>query len=203
MSKFNFLNYSFYIKGFTAVFTTFFFFEGMAFALTLGLIILLYLFRKDRVSSSKLRGVDRSILLAPVSGVVLSQTGDSANSNITFKIPFWKYYGINAPVAGAVLSYLESSESYKIAGIIPVTATKKQILFDSKELGRIKLTVLDRYFLFPGKLWARSGDIVSMGAVVGYLPFGGKVVIEFSNKLNILVKLGDDVSSSRALIASK
>jgi hypothetical protein len=203
MNKFNFYSNSFYIKGFSAALCTFFFFKGIALVASLLLLIFFYLFRKDRLSTSKLRAVDKNILLSPVSGTIFGQTSDLSNSQLSFKIPCWKYYGVNSPVAGVVLSYLESSESYKFAGLIPITASKKQILLNTEELGRVRLIILDRYLWFAGKVWARSGDIVSMGATIGYLPFGGKVVIEFSNKLNILVEVTDDVDSSRALIASK
>ncbi len=106
------------------------------------------------------------------------------------------------PAEGEVLSFLESTEDIKFAGLLPMTASKKQIILNTTKLGRIKVVIIDNYFFYRARLWGRPGDLISLGASIGYLPFGGKVVIEFSDKMNVLVKESDTVQTSRTLIAS-
>lgn len=201
MKKYLFLDQNLYKKMLALLFI-FFFLSFKYFSIILILTIAwLFLFRKVKYDIAQIRATDESIFLAPASGVVKVIDAGSI-TKIFLRMSFLQGYGISMPFSGDILSYFHTSEVTKLLRIIPLRRTKIIVGIKSDTLGQTKFIISRRGIIFHPYIWVRSGDKGLVGAYLGYLPFGGKIVIEIENDLNLIVKNKEHVQALMTLLAS-
>lgn len=176
----------------------FFFSKKLFFIFLFLMILFFFLFRKKRLDERKLSSTDDSILLAPISGKAsLKKSG--GKMRVTIKMALFKGYGISMPFNGDILSSFETSEKLKF---LPLRKSRVIVVLKSEVFGEIKFAISRTDFIFKPKVWVRSGDKGVVGAYVGFLPFGGKIVIEMKETVSILLKNNDNVVALATMIAS-
>ena len=159
----------------------------------------LYLFRKKSADQSMLRTVDDGILLSPLDGKFLEAKDDS----LFFKVGFFQHYGIRMPFFGHVRSFKETKTKKFDLGKFSIYQYDLELELKSKQFGKIKLHFSNLSSYTKARIWVRSGDKASLGAYLGYLPFGGKVRVDLPENLKLLVKEKDKMLSAQTLIASR
>lgn len=163
--------------------------------------LLYFLFRKTHIDEGKLRSSDNSILLAPISGNS-SVKVSGGKARVTIKVGFFKGFGVSMPFDGEVNSYFETNESLTLLKFLPVRRTKIILVLKSKLFGETKFILMRTGFIFRPRIWVRSGDKGLVGAYLGFLPFGGKIVIEMKDTVKILTKNNNKAVALATLIAS-
>jgi hypothetical protein len=144
MRDHSFLPNSFYVKGIALSWLIMPFSMAISLAIFTLLVLAFCMFRQESLSSYKLRSVDNSILLAPVSGKVEERITERGVTSIKIKLScLWKF-GINMPASGEVVTYLQSSEDIKFAGLLPMTISKKQLEINTDQFGKIKVIDIDK-----------------------------------------------------------
>lgn len=166
--------------------------------LTLLFSFYLILFRREIYEDARLRSVDSSIFLTPLSGKVF------VDENIlVINTPFWKNFGICMPFSGSVVGYEEEVRSIFTLGPFKLNRSVISIKLQSENLGTVNITIKGRVNLFHrAQVWLRSGDYGLIGATIGYLPFGGEVEIVLPANLNVLVKNKDELLKMRTILVS-
>lgn len=181
----------------------------MLFAFKIFLVLLVFyiglllLFRKRVINSSVIRTVDPSIMFAPCDGVLKKVNETDKSLKISLKVGILNHYGVRMPFTGSIRSFIQTKEKVFSLGKIPIYKYRTIVELKSRELGKIKLTFISITNLAVSRIWVRSGDKATVGAYLGYLPFGGKVIVEIPKKLDMLVKPNDKLLSAETLLAAK
>jgi hypothetical protein len=163
---------------------------------------LLFIFRRKNINLLEKRVVEDNIVLSPISGQFIGEINKNGKLQLLINIKPWRGFGVYFPLKGDIDHYYEDTKTYKLLGIINLKRTKVQTLIKSKGNQDIKLKFKSNLNLNKAAIHVRSGDRGISGALLGYLPFGGKVVIELPMDSKVLVKSGDRVSSTQTLLAS-
>lgn len=201
MKKYFFLDPNLF-KRISALLFILFFLSFKTFLIVLLFSILwLYLFRRIKHDDAKIRATDDSIFLSPASGTVRVKKSGKV-TKVYLRVNLLGGYGISMPFSGDVTSYFETTEMIKIFNFIPIKRTKIVVTLKSDVLGQAKFIISRQGLIFEPFVWVRSGDKGLVGAYLGYLPFGGKLVIEIEKDLNLLVKDNDRVQALLTLLAS-
>ncbi len=160
---------------------------GTLFIYVLIVLLLIFLFRKVPFEINDKRTLESNVYVSPVSGVVKNIYKSELKCFIEVKIGPLNEYGIYLPL-GTTISSTNFDKSQSLV----------EFNFKDQAL-RLSFNSLTSYF--PCKLFIESGDRGSLGANIGYLPFGGKTVIELPKDSKVLVKEGDQVKSFQTLLA--
>jgi len=166
-------------------------------------ILLLYLFRKKNMNVSDIRAVDPTIALSPCDGTVIKIENKNEKNTMSVRIGMLSHYGIQMPFSGSIRSYTELKQKYFSLGKFTIYRYTTKLELKSRKLGKVWICFNNISTFSRAKIWVRSGDKAEVGAYLGYLPFGGKVVIEFSKDLSILAKENDSLLSAQTLLVSK
>ena len=165
------------------------------------LSVLFYFFRIPTIDEGRMRSSDDSILLAPVSGRTKVKVS-GGKARVTIKVGYLSGFGVSMPFEGEVISYIETNENKNLFNFFPVRKSKIIVVLKSKLFGETKFVLMRTGFIFRPRIWVRSGDKGLVGAYIGYIPFGGEVVIEVEDTVNLLINEKDRVSALTTLIAS-
>ena len=165
--------------------------------------VFLFLHRRKSVDLALLRTFDSNIIISPVTGVIDKITKENSSFKIEIKVGLFDSYGIFMPFSGDIINYTEEKSLRSILNIFDKEIILKKMKLKSKNSDHLDLEVnSSKKYLRKAHLFLRSGDLASQGALIGYLPLGGKIAIEIANQSDVLVKEGDIVSSCQTLIAS-
>ncbi len=193
MTKYFFLTSSFIKKSILLLLICWYFaLYSVFFLLLLYLGLALYFFRRTKVDFSGKRIVEPNIIASPVSGKFIRSFDRDGKKILELQVAPWKSFGVYLPISSEVINYKSSLEDKK--GIFTV--------LKSKVSTEVTLQLSSFVGFITPKVFVREGDRGITGGLMGYLPFGGKVVIELPSDCNILLKSGDKVLSSRTLLAS-
>lgn len=150
------------------------------------IVIYLFLFRKRSFNQSQSLG--ENILVSPVFGKV----SEIKENQITIRIRLFDSYGISMPTNWDIKN--------------TIYADKEKKLLRSINIGDDQFVVqmsFSQIFSNRGAVsWVASGDKAQIGAFLGYLPFGGKVVIQLPEGFKTNLEVGTKISSSD-MLASK
>jgi hypothetical protein len=163
---------------------------------------ILFLFRRKNINLLEKRIVEDDIILSPVSGKYIGHNEKNGKLQLLVRTNPWHGFGVYFPMNGDVDFYFEDSKAYKFLGILGMNRTKVQTVIKSKLGENVKLKFKSKFGLNKADVHIRSGDRGLSGSLLGYLPFGGKIVIEMPIDSKVLVKSGDRVSSAQTLLAS-
>ena len=146
-----------------------------------------------------LRTVDDGILLSPLDGKLVK----AEDQSLYFRMSPFSHYGIRMPFFGHVRNYKETKIKNFRYGNGQFIDMKQNWNLKSKSFGKIKLYFSNLTSYTRVKIYVRSGDKASLGAYIGYLPFGGKVKVDLPESLKLLVDEKDKIQSAQTLIASR
>ena len=79
--------------------------------------------------------------------------------------------------------------------------TKSFYKLDSYNKSNVKIKIFGLSAFRKPEVFVRAGDRASTGGLIGYLPYGGKIVISVPKLAEILVKPGERVTSFQTLLA--
>lgn len=160
-----------------------------------------FLFRKKKIDEAKLRSSDNSLVLSPISGHArIKESG--GKFRITIGMGVFRGFGVAMPFEGEVTSFIETSENISLFNFLPLRKSKIIVTMKSELFGELKIVLMRTGFIFRPSVWVRSGDRALVGAYIGFIPFGGKVVIEMKNSVNLLIKDKSKVLTAQTLLAS-
>lgn len=163
---------------------------------------LFYIFRQKKMNVLEKRTVEDNILLSPVTGKFVGEIERNGKKQLLLKVGFLDGFGIYFPFCGDVDFYFEDVKPYKWGGFFKLNRSKVQTKIKSKNNKKIKLKFKSLMDLNKAVVHVRGGDRGLSGALLGYLPFGGKVVIEMPIDSKVLVKKGDKLFSTQTLLAN-
>jgi hypothetical protein len=152
------------------------------------ILLLVFLFRKKKLDLNSKRTLEPNMFYSPVSGTVSKVRLSSEKIQVVIRSRVFNNYGVYLPINGLVES--KNIENDEINTVLIVESQK---IF-------LKQTPL--FKLFKGIIYVSSGDRGMLGANIGYLPFGGKTVIELPKRSEVLVREGDKVESFQTLLSN-
>ncbi len=162
-------------------------FYGVLFLWVIFVLFLFFLFRKVPFEITDKRTLESNVYVSPVSGTVKNIYKSDLKCFVEVRVGFLNEYGIYLPLSTAI-----SSTNFDKSQSLVEFSFKGQAL-------RLSFSSLTSFF--SCRLFVESGDRGSLGANIGYLPFGGKTVIELPKDSEILIKEGDKVKSFQTLLA--
>ncbi len=198
MNKYFFISNKTLKKLSLALFCLWFFgFYKLLLILVILIVLYLLLYRKRFTDLHERKFLSRDILIAPISSFV----NRVSENHILFCSSFYHGFGVYFPTIAEVENIDRIEEEKEIFNILKLKRTRTEIILKTKQELRIKM-VLENSFMMPkGEVFIDIGDKATVGALMGYLPFGSKVAIELNNKIKISVKEKDYVSSTQTVIA--
>lgn len=119
------------------------------------------LFFVRRLSSTYTSDLSSNIK-SPIAGLCTNISEKGNQASVEFRISPWNDYGIRMPVSGKIL--LNSDSTIKIAD------------FRDKEISMTICPVWSRKL----QNWSKEGDQVQENALLGIMPFGGKLILKFN-----------------------
>ena len=150
-------------------------------------IFIIFLFRKKRFDLNRKRILEPNIINSPVSGVVSHISTSEEKVEIVIRSSPFNHYGVYLPISSLVESRKIDKNEIEII-----------LVADTQKISLKHTSLLNS---FKGVLYVNSGDRGMLGANIGYLPFGGKTVIELPKRSVILIKEGDKVESFQTLLS--
>ena len=163
----------------------------LLFIFTFIVAIYFWLFRKKRNDLDEKKMLDANTVVSPTNGTLESIETSSDVKRLTIKMGRFRNYCLYMPVNGEVSNF-QTDDKLNQRSLAIKTIGKKSVVMNF--FARIPKT--------SGKVLLRTGDRGSLGATVGYLPFGGKVVIEIPSDSEILVKKSDKVKAYSTFLAT-
>jgi len=151
--------------------------------------VFVILFRKKKIDYQEKASLDENIISSPITGRFLGEKNGDEYKELSFLVFPWNNYGLHMPINGEFFAYAHNDGLLQIS----IRNNKDKILkLKFKTAGDFK----------KARVFTRSGDNGQLGAIMGYLPFGGKVVIQLPKSCDILIKKGDNVHSYQTLLGS-
>lgn len=168
------------------------------------LIATFFLFRIKQFDISDKRFIESNVITSPVTGTFVEERLTAENKVLVFKIYPWQNYGIHMPVNGEFLDYFVSSEPLNFLKFasLKLNVYKVESTIKLKLGSKIKMSFVSILKIKKANLFTRGGDRGVLGSIMGYLPFGGDVIIEVPLESEVLVKQGDKVLSFQTILGS-
>ena len=171
--------------------------------LILFVIVIFSLFRRKDINLFELRSIGRNIILAPFSGVLSEFKQTEADcSELIFKMGLFDGFGLYFPTIAEVENVQESKESITLMGFLNCFYYKTEITFINKLNETFTLEIQSRIFFPRPHVFLQVGDKGTLGALLGYIPFGGKVVLNLKGVDGLQVQPKSRVASCQTVIAS-
>jgi|TARA_Y100000590_G_C15534830_1_gene944597 hypothetical protein len=160
---------------------------SILFFLFIGIISL---FRRKNFDLRNKRAIAQTILYSPVFGKCHSVKTLEDSQRVVLNVGFIDLYGLYASGTGEFVEVRhEENEGCHMK-------------LKAKSNDSVQFSFISRFSFFPAQVFLRAGDKVKLGANIGYLPFGGKVVIDLPLNAKILLKPKDKVKAFSSLLAS-
>jgi phosphatidylserine decarboxylase len=199
------------------ILATFFFrFYLVAFVAAIFYGILIYVYRKEHKDFLESQHSTEGVVLSPVNGVVQSVRSSVdheifGNSclEILISIPWWKEWGIRMPVTGEVVDSQEiKNKSYfryfsLQDGDSTTVNSGTFYTFLTPKGEKIGLQFLPCPLGLSPQIVLMPGDRGSRVANMGFFPFGGSVLIFLSQNYEIMVNIGDQITSGETPLAGE
>ena len=167
------------------------------------LLVSLYLFfhRKKQIDFTLHRSTGKEIFVSPVSGVVKNVEFRENNVDIEIAVSLKRDCGILMPFKGDITSFFEIYSPHVLLSFLGIKNIKISIGLNSDLYPDVIFKVYGLSIFRKPEIIVRAGDRGSTGGLIGYLPYGGKIVISLPIKSEILVSKGDKVTSFQTLIS--
>jgi hypothetical protein len=155
--------------------------------------VFLFLFRREIAWDNENLKFNKKVCLAPINGTVERITEINGKHKIRIRSTFIHEYGIYAPFSGEV-TRLAMQENDKSSVNLELT---------SRALNVLELELpMKKYKPFP-RLWIKTGDRFKTAACMGFLPWGGEVVISIPLAYELATQEGDLLKAGRSIIAAE
>lgn len=174
-----------------------------AITLTLICLIVFSLFRRKDINLLELRSIGRNIILAPFTGYFKEfKNSDNAQTELLFKVGLLDGYGIYFPTIAEVEDVIESKEVSTLFGFLNCYFYKTEVTFKNKLNETFQIQICSRLFFPKPHVFLQVGDKGTLGALLGYIPFGGKVVLSLKGIDSLQIQPGKRVASCQTVIAN-
>jgi hypothetical protein len=175
-------------------YVAFFYLSYFSFLLLLCVeFIVLFLFRREIAWDNENLKFNKKVCLAPINGSVEEVKVVDGKHKIKIRSTIIHEYGIYAPFSGEV-TRLAMKDSQKKFVHLELTSRAQNILELELPMGNYKP--------FP-RLWIKTGDRFKTAACMGFIPFGGEVVISIPLAYELATQEGDLLKAGRSIIAAK
>ena len=156
------------------------------------LLALCIFFRHQKNDLGQKKSLDIGIISCPISGTIDDVLYEIDGVKIIIKLKSLRNIGIYMPMDGII--EMVSGDNVK--------ENEFEIIIRDESMRQLKMKIIPQLSLFGAKFFLRSGDIIHMGAIMGFFNFSGKVVIEMPLNNDILVKKGDRVTAFKTLLSN-
>lgn len=186
----------------------------LGFFLLWTLIIFSYilLFRRNSVDFKNAYQMASDVIFSPVDGKVTEIIHDVEDEfhqvkgiRIRIILPWWKPYGLYMPITAS----LANIENYSGKSLWRYQANLKytngfdrtNLYFETKNKEVILMQVLKCKLGKTLHSWVLTGDRARLASCLGFLPFGGSIVMTIPGNSEILVKQSDTLKASQSILA--
>lgn len=191
---------------FWLLFFFFFLFSLYLFLFFLILIygILLFYFRLKNIAVPYESELVKTVLVAPVTGVIKSIGNDGEFQKIKIVIPWWKENGIFCPLSCEVKDVNRkiglAQYRYK-NGDLAKEYSGHEVVLEDKKNNKVVLEFIQCTIGMMPKLWVSSGDRAKNKANIGFFPFGGTLLVRLPSHFEIAVRENDAIISGETVLA--
>jgi phosphatidylserine decarboxylase len=165
---------------------------------------------KDRLSD------EDSILLSPVNGLIYAVESDSDLEGHEGKFTLLRVsvahldeWGVYMPFRGeidglarnkgkSIFRYENKLSKFKENDLESV-----KIQINSKKLNYCVLNILKCAIGLKPRIWVEPGDRGSSGSCIGYMPFGGTVLVYLPSNFEVIVKANDQLLAGETVLAGQ
>lgn len=156
-----------------------------------------WIFRVRKFDHRLAENLEKMNIMSPITGKLQNFWTDDEKSSWELKNRFLDTYGVYGPCQSLEVIDCEMQER---SGIF--TLKSYHNILKVKSLEGIEFTIIlqSRFSFIRPAVYVQSGDIVLFGGLLGYLPFGGKVVIEVPLRCDLSVKVGDKLRAFYILL---
>ena len=145
----------------------------------------------------ELRLSEKLLILSPISGKAL-QAKIVDENKIELKMKMFTGFGIYMPISGEVIDFKEEFlEKNKF-----ITSYNCSLTLEDSHNNIFVLSFKAKLQLFRPRIAVRVGDMGRLGATIGFLPFGGKVSLDFDKKLKVTFQDYKRVTATQTVIAN-
>ena len=203
MSRYFFIEYELLKKMFIVFFILWIFsWNNLISIYILCLICYFYLFRKKSINLLEQRSLEDNIIFSPVTGKFLGNIEEDGKKLLRIAVNVLNGYGLYFPFNGEVVSYNEGKEKKSFLGYLNKYFYNVEMELCSEFDKKVKIKIESVSWIRGPSVHARVGDRGIRGALLGYLPFGAKIVIEVDDSYELLVKSSEKVNSMQTVLLS-
>lgn len=187
-----------------------FIFKGTLFANFTWFILLslvIFIFRQNRINllDNTIQGID--LIVSPLNGVVRQIIKEGNTTHILFKLSYFQEIGLYTPVDSEVAevkkqrgpSFFRWGNFSKLKSNFE---SHYQFVVDLKTNSNlvVQLRIFKCLFGLKPSLSILGGDKTQKGARIGFIPFGGSILLSLPSEVEFLIKENDQVVAGETLI---
>lgn len=188
----------------------------IAFLAILFYAAVVYLYRKENKDFLEAHHASEGVVLSPVHGTVQSVRScvdhpvfGSAGVEILISIPWWKEWGLRMPITGEVIDSQVKKDStfFRLFSLKQTDSSLQNtgtfFTFLTAKGEKIGLQFLSGPLGLSPQMVLMPGDRGMRVANMGFFPFGGSVLIFLSQNYEIMVNVGDQLTSGETPLAGE
>jgi hypothetical protein len=176
------------------------------------LVSLFFLFRRTRIRHHDTQSFSSDIILSPVSGKVREiykdvclNGDDSKYSVIRLSQGFLSGYDLLLPVSSTVenVERKKGKSFLRFVKEMPLNSIEEgtRVQLANRSDKKILIEFVPCITGFSPELWINSGDKGRSLASIGFIPFGGSVLIYIPDNSDLQIHPGDIVHAGKSVIA--
>lgn len=201
------------------ILTIFFLFATSFWFFSLWLLLMtgvFYLLRRRKQDYKDRLSDEQSILTSPVNGLIYAVDSDvylegyeDKFTLLRVSIAHLEEWGIYMPFRGEVedLKHTSGKSIFryenKLSKFQEDDLESVKIQLNSKKLNYCVLNILKCVIGMKPRIWVEPGDRGSSGSCIGYVPFGGTVLIYIPNNFEVIAKANDQLLAGETVLAGK
>jgi len=195
------------------------FFLSLIFLTFLGCVfygLTLYVYRKENKDFLESHHSTEGVVLSPANGTVQSIRSSVDHAvfgpscvEILISIPWWKEWGLRMPITGEIIdSQIKKNRSYfrffsLSEGDSTIDNSGIFYTFQTAKGDKIGLQFLPCPLGLSPQIILMPGDRGMRVANMGFFPFGGSVLIFLGQNYEIMVNVGDQITSGETPLAGE
>ena len=171
-------------------------FTFISFLIALVTTGLCFLFRRRQIDLSELRLSEELLVMSPISGKNLHH--NKIENQLSLKMKLSSGFGVYMPITGEVTDFKE--EFVKKNRFI--TSYASSLTLEDGQNNIFVLSFTSKLHYFRPRIAVRAGDRGKLGATIGYLPFGGNVLLDFDDKSKVTFQAKDRLIATQTVVAN-
>lgn len=177
-----------------------------------GLIFYFFTLRKNRINYKEVINIQPDVILSPVDGTVkeiqpnvVDEFHNVEGVKIRFAISWFDPVGIYLPMACQIRNTEHYDGSYFIRNRNELKFThgfqRNNITLKNKFNKKTYLELIKCPFGKKAKTWVEAGDKGKLASCIGFMPFGGTLVMTVPSDSELFCKVGDRVRAGETVIS--